>query len=91
MILLELGQALGYFHSEFRLGVCSPFMEQPPLVGNTPASQGAALPNRTPLTLLNCEVQLLTRQGLRPVRRIRRVRTVHNLTRLTGLRPCLVS
>jgi hypothetical protein len=40
-------KAFGYFHGEFRLGFCSALLTQPPLVGNIPAPQGAAPPNRT--------------------------------------------
>jgi hypothetical protein len=47
VIFLEFSQAVGYFHSEFRLGICCSNMEQPPLVGNIPAPPGAATPSRT--------------------------------------------
>ena len=42
VFFLELGEAVGYLHGEFRLGICSPLWEQPPLVGNTP------VPSRVP-------------------------------------------
>jgi hypothetical protein len=47
VFLLELGEAVSYFQGEFRLGICSPLLQQPPLVGNIPAPSGAATPSRT--------------------------------------------
>ena len=96
VFLLELGQAGGYFHGEFRLGFCSPLLEQPPLVGNIPAPQGAATPNRThpvedPMGLGLARPDPLTRWGLRAARHSKASNFAKKLLCLAGLRLRLVS
>jgi hypothetical protein len=47
MFLLELGEAMGYFHAEFRLGVCAPLWSDRRLSAIFRCLEGAALLNRT--------------------------------------------
>ena len=54
LFVLELGEAVDYFHGEFRLGIGSPLLKQLPLVGSIPAPSGAARLNRAhPLPMIN--------------------------------------
>ena len=47
VFLLELGEVVRYVHGESGWAFVLQNMEQPPLVGNTPAPPGAVPPNRT--------------------------------------------
>ena len=91
VFFLELGEAVGYVHGEFRLGICSPVTGATAACRQYSGAFGcrAAQPDSS-FARDRRSQKTLTRQGLRAARHLQAHQTSQDLPRLAGLRPCLV-